>query len=240
MTAYPYTYRSEVTIATAAVAASRPSAAFSYTFRTPAVTGTVPHASATPIAEMICLITAGEHWPFDSDEFWDHFEDRNACTDCEHFATRYELEQHDCPEDSGTDDDEDEAHGTPGSGDDECDGEDSADNEGCLKCNHNFSTYSAMILHLESGSYSDVDEVRLNMLAARCRKSFQFVLDINWYEVKNGYDMDGYELYFCPTCKCPLFKLSGPFQHVESRACEEELDAGVIGTLQRYLHRYLD
>jgi hypothetical protein len=47
------------------------------------------------------------------------------------------------------------------------------------------------------------------------------------------------ELYFCPSCKAWLYKLSSLFQHIESQACSQTLDDGVIGQLRRYLAAYI-
>jgi hypothetical protein len=45
--------------------------------------------------------------------------------------------------------------------------------------------------------------------------------------------------YYCPTCGTEVPRLSSLFQHVESRACSQTLDDGVMGTLRRYLANYV-
>lgn len=52
--------------------------------------------------------------------------------------------------------------------------------------------------------------------------------------------MGAWGLYFCPICLDEFSKLSSLFQHIESPACEQGLDEGVIGTLQRYLEAHVD
>lgn len=78
------------------------------------------------------------------------------------------------------------------------------------------------------------------MLAARCRKWCEFMFYDTCACMHSSEILEDYEIYFCPVCNCPFSKLSGLFQHVESPACERELDQGVIVTLQRDLEVYLD
>lgn len=98
------------------------------------------------------------------------------------------------------------------------------------------------MIHLESGSCSDVDRDSLNTLAAQCKRSDEFILseyedsllagDVEYYHGKVN-------PYFCPTCDTEVPRLSSLFQHVESRACSQTLDDGVMGTLRRYLASYI-
>ncbi|KAF1834726.1 hypothetical protein BDW02DRAFT_630228 [Decorospora gaudefroyi] len=117
----------------------------------------------------------------------------------------------------------------------------------CLACNRHFTTYGGMIIHLESGACSSqTDELELATAAARC---YQWA---KYFESKNdrealiwGYDVLhdkrqqwGQVMFFrCPTCDHNFPKLSSLFMHVESPACNQQLDEGAIGKLQKYLRR---
>jgi hypothetical protein len=74
------------------------------------------------------------------------------------------------------------------------------------------------------------------MLAAECRKWSYFIDEYCHNELCN----DG-EIYYllnpfmCPTCGATVPKLSSLFQHIESSACGQTLDDGVIGQLRNFL-----
>jgi hypothetical protein len=128
-----------------------------------------------------------------------------------------------------------------------------------LKCDRGFKTYGGMvcdqfsltvlglhsppqIIHLESGCCSDVDRDFLNTLAAKCNRSNEFILSQYEDNLLDG-DLEYYHgrvnPYFCSTCDAEVPRLSSLFQHVESRACSQTLDDGVMGTLRRYLVNYV-
>ncbi|KAF3042932.1 hypothetical protein E8E12_007432 [Didymella heteroderae] len=112
----------------------------------------------------------------------------------------------------------------------------------CLKCYRSFKTYGGMIIHLESGCCSGVDRDSLNALAAQCNRSREFILSEYEENLLDG-DLEYYHgkvnPFFCPTCDTEVPRLSSLFQHVESRACSQTLEDGVMGTLRRFLANYV-
>ncbi|ORY00249.1 hypothetical protein BCR34DRAFT_606345 [Clohesyomyces aquaticus] len=107
----------------------------------------------------------------------------------------------------------------------------------CYGCNQFFTTYGGMIIHLESGACaSRIDAQDLNRSAAKC---FQWKKWTNkafrWRLLNYGTIEKGEYPYKCPCCESAMPKLSSLFMHVASQACEETLDEGTIGKLQRYL-----
>ena len=72
-----------------------------------------------------------------------------------------------------------------------------------------------MLMHMENGGCElDVDCEYITSLAFECDFS-------GWYECSTG--ASNFE---CPTCETPFHTMGGLFQHVESDACEENMDKG--------------
>ncbi|OSS44732.1 hypothetical protein B5807_10693 [Epicoccum nigrum] len=186
----------------------------------------------------------GEHWTFDSDAFWQHFDDCNARTDCEeHFDSPQELDEHDCPDYEG-EEEEDEGYGEEESDHDVCDAGDEDDgydsDQECLRCNRSFSTYSGMILHLESGVCSYVNHKTLNQLAAKYYSCSEYMFRESQHAMRTGVTPSNYEYhYFCPTCKVPTTKLSSLLQHIESETCEQTFADGVIDCMLDYISEHV-
>src|ERR1051326_2378700 len=100
----------------------------------------------------------------------------------------------------------------------------------CYGCTKTFSTYPSMIHHLESGMCdSELEGADLNKSAAECYQWREFME----MEYRDGMlesqhtqeEVDGTAYPFkCPTCDNLFSKLSGLFQHVETRACDQRLD----------------
>ena len=120
------------------------------------------------------------------------------------------------------------------------------------------------ILHLGSGTCSEIDDIDLNILAAECRR-WSYFMDEDYhdellekYYISDGDTDDGYTdddeeddvddedddgdvyPYMCPTCGAAMPKLSSLFQHIESPCCEQTLNDGAIGTLRRFLSSRLN
>jgi hypothetical protein len=98
-----------------------------------------------------------------------------------------------------------------------------------------------MIIHLESGACeSGIDIFDLNESAAM---SFQWkaYLDEEYRdELLNRYDLESEHSgvvypFRCPGCDTGFTKLSGLFQHVYSKACNQGLYGGKMGKLVRWL-----
>src|ERR1700743_72524 len=111
----------------------------------------------------------------------------------------------------------------------------------CYGCYHKFSTYPAMVLHLESGGcVSEIDKLDLNESAAMC---FQWKAYLNEgfrdemlarHDLQAEYDRPVYP-FNCPGCRTEFTKLSGLFQHANSKACDQSLYGGKMGKLIRWL-----
>jgi len=98
-----------------------------------------------------------------------------------------------------------------------------------------------MIIHLEAGTCpSGINLRALNQSAAQCFQWRHFVdgrfredmidcLDLEAEWTEKPYP------FICPGCGLTSSKLSGLFQHVESRACPQELDYGPIKKLVYWL-----
>lgn len=99
-----------------------------------------------------------------------------------------------------------------------------------------------MIIHLESGNCrSQIDIIDLNESAAQCFQ-WKAYLDENFRdELLDRRDLTAdYERVYpfhCPECDTNFTKLSGLFQHVCSKACEQGLYEGKIGKLVRWLEK---
>jgi hypothetical protein len=82
--------------AIAAVAASKPSTVLRCTSKTRAGwDDLLSHCRETSCRSVCrgCDNGNGETWPFESEEFWQHFADQHACADCEvHFQSQYEVD----------------------------------------------------------------------------------------------------------------------------------------------------
>jgi len=108
-------------------------------------------------------------------------------------------------------------------------------------CYQTFSTYLAMVIHLESGACeSEIDIIDLNESAAMCFQ-WKAYLDeefrddlLDRHDLRSAYSDSVYP-FKCPECDTVFTKLSGLFQHVYSEACDQDLYEGKIGKLVRWL-----
>ena len=117
----------------------------------------------------------------------------------------------------------------------------------CLACPRTFTTYSGMIIHLESGACSSrIDAYDLAVTTAICFQGAKFFIYKSDQEaIKQGIDMlrelreQGRStlIFRCPTCDHKFPKLSSMFMHVESPACPQELGEGAVGKLQTWLFK---
>ena len=111
----------------------------------------------------------------------------------------------------------------------------------CYGCDQKFTTYHGMIIHLESGKCpSEIDMLSLNRSAALCFQWKAYLDEQYQGELRNRYDLeaeyrDAVRPFYCPTCGKDFSKLSGLFQHVYSKACDQGLDEGAIGKLVGWL-----
>lgn len=102
-----------------------------------------------------------------------------------------------------------------------------------------------MIIHLESGACaSEIEIIDLNESAAECYQ-WKAYLDadyrddlLNRRNLDFEYTKPAYA-FRCPKCDTGFTKLSGLFQHVESKACNQGLYAGKMGKLVRWLESQL-
>lgn len=111
----------------------------------------------------------------------------------------------------------------------------------CYGCDRRFTTYPAMILHLEAGTCpSDTNIIDLNQSAAMCYQWKAFVDRDYRDELLNR---DNLQLEYCepvyafkcPECNTGFTKLSGLFQHVYSIACDQGLYEGKMLKLTQWL-----
>ena len=111
----------------------------------------------------------------------------------------------------------------------------------CHRCYQKFKTYPAMIIHLESGACeSGIDIIDLNESAAKCYQWKAYLAEEYREELLHRCDLSieyGISVYpfKCPECDTVFTKLSGLFQHVYSKACDQSLHSGKIGKLVRWL-----
>ncbi|SCO08057.1 uncharacterized protein FFMR_07409 [Fusarium fujikuroi] len=83
----------------------------------------------------------------------------------------------------------------------------------CAGCSRVFVTESAMLLHLETGTYaSGADSYFVSNVGRQCYRAFYNI------SYTSGYPFQ------CPTCETPFSLLSGLVQHVKSDHCDECLD----------------
>ena len=100
-----------------------------------------------------------------------------------------------------------------------------------------------MILHLESGTCrSEIDEFDLNESAAMCFQ-WKAYLDGNHRDKLLNRDDSQCECskrgypFRCPECDTGFTKLSGLFQHVYSKVCNQDLYEGKIAKLINWLDK---
>jgi hypothetical protein len=98
-----------------------------------------------------------------------------------------------------------------------------------------------MIIHLESGACeSEIDILDLNESAAMCFQWKAYINEdyredlLNRCDLKSEYSELVYP-FKCPECVTYFTKLSGLFQHVYSKACDQRLYVGKMGKLVRWL-----
>jgi len=111
----------------------------------------------------------------------------------------------------------------------------------CYGCYRTFSTYPGMIIHLESGTCeSGIDVIDLSESATQCFQ-WKAYIDaefgnglLNCQDPRSDYNNTVYPFY-CPECKMVFTRLSGLFQHVYSKACNQGLYEGKVGKLVRWL-----
>ena len=91
----------------------------------------------------------------------------------------------------------------------------------CHGCCRMFTTVSAMMIHLESGSCEcGVNRDGLDRIAYECYWSEDYTNDWN-----------DYYMYKCPDCQNGFRFLSALFQHIESDACNQGMDGASIAAL---------
>ncbi|EMD65832.1 hypothetical protein COCSADRAFT_86158, partial [Bipolaris sorokiniana ND90Pr] len=158
----------------------------------------------------------GGWWIPDSQAYKEHLTDDNVCTVYErHFDSLNNLRHHKL------------VHLEP--------------SIECYGCTRSFTTYSGMIIHLESGTCtSGIDTLDLNESAAMCYQWKKFLDEEYRDDILSCYDFE--EEYFsavylfrCPECDTTFSKLSGLFQHVSSGSCEQKLNGGPIAKLVKWL-----
>ena len=116
----------------------------------------------------------------------------------------------------------------------------------CYGCYRAFVTYPAMILHLEAGTCpSGIDRIDLNESAAMCYQWAAFIDREYRSELLDRESLQGWYCgpvypFKCPECDVNFSKLSGLFQHVYSKACDQRLDQGKIAKLVRWLENRHD
>jgi hypothetical protein len=113
----------------------------------------------------------------------------------------------------------------------------------CYGCYRTFTTYPAMILHLEAGTCeSGIKVFDLNESAALCYQ-WKAYLDgdyrdelLNREDLQSEYSEPVYP-FRCPACDVGFTKLSGLFQHAYSQVCDQDLQKGNIAKLIRWLEK---
>ena len=113
----------------------------------------------------------------------------------------------------------------------------------CNHCNASFKTFAHLILHIDGDHCPGMTSDALNIRAAECdwwedfmHEDFQHIALNDWRFHLNRHNLDYYP-YFCPECDSQFTKLSGLLQHVESPACDQDIESGAIGRLVYELGR---
>ena len=102
-----------------------------------------------------------------------------------------------------------------------------------------------MIIHLEYGICTQgLDKLTLNAKAAECYEWKHFVVAEFRDELLEEIDLDDeYSSsvcpFKCPSCDKEFTKLSGLFQHADSRVCNASLSSGVLSKLVRWFDNTL-
>lgn len=97
-----------------------------------------------------------------------------------------------------------------------------------------FITYGGMIIHLEFDSCeSGISTVDLNETAAKCYQWKRYINSGMREELLDRARLPPRDVYpfRCPTCNTRFTLLSGPFQHVGSQACSQDMESGSIERL---------
>ncbi|KAF2467707.1 uncharacterized protein BDR25DRAFT_266704 [Lindgomyces ingoldianus] len=158
----------------------------------------------------------GWAWVAGSQEYLAHLKEQNVCQACEmHFQNASNLDHHKMVHLERSIE--------------------------CYACYQKFPTYPAMILHLESGTCpSKINILHLNESAAMCFQ-WKAYLDpgyrdelLNRDDLKTEYSEPVYP-FKCPECVVSFTKLSGLFQHVYSKACNQGLYEGKMAKLIKWL-----
>ncbi|KAH7119541.1 hypothetical protein B0J11DRAFT_439926 [Dendryphion nanum] len=163
-----------------------------------------------------CDDGGGMTWVAGSQEYLAHLKEQNVCQVCEvHFPNASNLDHHKMVHLERLIE--------------------------CYGCYRKFTTYPAMILHLESGTcHSEIDILGLNESTAMC---FQWKAYIDEYyrdellnreDLQSEYSEPVYP-FRCPDCSVVFTKLSGLFQHAYSKACNQGLYGGKIAKLIKWL-----
>ena len=116
----------------------------------------------------------------------------------------------------------------------------------CLCCPRMFTTYSGMIIHLESGACpSQISESDLVLSAARIYDYADFFVYTDTRDqIENGdtfylqevrEEYGNVDFFNCPTCKGQFPQLSSLFMHVATPACSQTMRGGIIGELRQVL-----
>jgi len=113
----------------------------------------------------------------------------------------------------------------------------------CYGCPRKFTTYSGMVIHLETGNCdSGVDIIDINESAAMCYQ-WRSYLDEDYrdemlqcVDLKEEYAGTVYP-FECAQCEASFPKLSALFQHVESSSCEQDLDGKAMLKLMTWLKK---
>ena len=99
-----------------------------------------------------------------------------------------------------------------------------ADNE-CLICDREFTTFSGMLIHLESGGCMGEASVK--------ERFYDYVENGNVRDVNFWLRDDGEILLECQVCRKDFARVSGLFQHIESGSCDAHRDA--VGDFEEFL-----
>lgn len=111
----------------------------------------------------------------------------------------------------------------------------------CYGCYQKFTTYPAMMLHLESGTCPlEIVVLDLNKSAAMYFQWKAYIDEdyrdglLNRVDPQSEYSEPVYP-FRCPECGVEFTSLSGLFQHAYSKACKQDLYEGKIAKLIKWL-----